>query len=272
MIGIGGRVYKTPGAKLLVDRVYEALKQDAVEGRLLPGQILVEGEVADRFGMSKGPVREALKHLAIAGFVDSLPRVGYVVQGIKISDIDDIFALRIAIEPMAVQLAIGRMSSVDLDHLDGLAAADPAARDAPADRRGHALAIANYGFHMEIARLSGNRRLERILAGLLEELERVIHLLALNLDAVADDHPDLVAVMRSGNAQQAATMMREQLISNREAMRVAAVRTTFTSQLELDVIRSLGDASHGFAERGGAVTNGPEAAQAGPGATRRQQA
>jgi DNA-binding GntR family transcriptional regulator len=214
---------KPHGNKLLADVVYEQLKREIVECKLLPDEIVVETALAERFNVSKGPVREALKRLAQAGFVRALPRVGYVITPVRVGDIDEIFSLRLAIEPLAVRLAMANVSDAELDRLAQLAAGEPAARNEPAAERGARLAEANRDFHREIARLSGNARLARIVEALVDELERVTHLLALNLDDVADEHPDLVDAMRSGDADSAARTMQDQLAYDRDAMRAAAI-------------------------------------------------
>lgn len=207
----------------LADAVYERLKQEILECRLAPGETIVENALAIRFGVSKGPVREALKRLVGLDLLRSMPRVGYAVTGIKVGDIDDIFDLRIAIEPQAVRRAMERMTPADLDRLEAAAAGEPAARQAPEGERGSVLVQANKDFHVEIARLSGNTRLERMITDLIDQLERVIRLLALDLDDVPDEHLGLVRLMRGGDEDRAAQNMAEQLIANHQRMRSAAL-------------------------------------------------
>lgn len=213
----------SPSALPLAQSVFEELKRDIVECRLLPDDVIAEGSLSERFAVSKGPVREALKRLEQIGFVRALPRVGYVINGVKVNDIDDIFAMRIALEPVAVRLAMSELADEELDRLDKLAAAEPAAHSEPAATRGGRLARANSDFHVEIARLSGNTRLQRTISSLLEELERVTYLLATNLEHMRDEHPELVQAMRSGDADLAANTMREHLIYDHSTMRAAAV-------------------------------------------------
>lgn len=214
----GGRPTQT-----LADDVYERLKREILECRLAPGETIVENALATQYGVSKGPVREALKRLVGIDLLRSVPRVGYVVTSIKVGDIDDIFDLRIAIEPMAVRRAMARMTPQDLDRLEVLAAGEPAAREAPEDQRGTSLVEANRDFHVEIARLSGNPRLEKVISDLVDQLERVIRLLALDLDEEPDEHPDLVKLMRANRATEAAENMAAQLKANHERMRAAAL-------------------------------------------------
>jgi DNA-binding GntR family transcriptional regulator len=220
-------------AQPLAQSVFERLKRDIVECRLVPEQIVAETPLAARFKVSKGPVREALKRLEQIGFVRAVPRVGYVINGVRVADIDDIFAMRIALEPLAVRLAMARLGEGDLDRLAELAAGEPAAHQEPVETRGRKLARANSAFHAELARLSDNPRLRRTIDGLIEELERVTYLLAMNLDGVRDEHPELVEAMRSGDADRAAETMRAHLEYDHATMRAAAIGAGTRTELSL---------------------------------------
>ena len=221
----------------LAQTVFDRLKRDIVECRLMPGEIIAETPVAERFKVSKGPVREALKRLEQVGFVRSLPRVGYVINGIQVSDVDDIFVMRIALEPVAVRLAMPRLTDADLVRLEQLAAGEQAAHRDSGEARGERLARANSDFHAYIARLSGNSRLQRSIEGLIEELERVTHLLAVKLEGVRDEHPELVDAMRAGDEHRAAETMRAHLEYGRETMRTAATGAGGWSALSLSSTR-----------------------------------
>jgi DNA-binding GntR family transcriptional regulator len=210
----------------LADRVFEAVKREIVETRLRPETILAEASLAARFDVSRAPAREALKRLAEIGFVRAVPRVGYIVTSVSVRDFDEIFRLRVTLEPLAAELATAHLTEADADRLAAHAdeVANVVAR--PPDERAVAIAEHNGEFHREVARLSGNRRLERTIGGLLDELERVLHMLAYDasLMTVVDEHAALVQIMRKGDAAGAARTMREQLGHDYEVMRELAIR------------------------------------------------
>jgi DNA-binding GntR family transcriptional regulator len=216
----------------LSDSVFERLKREIVECRLAPSELIVESALAARYGVSKGPVREALKRLAERGWVRSLPRVGYVITPVRVADVDEIFAMRLLLEPVATRLAAERSGPAEFDELERLGGAEASAHAEPPDVRGALVARANSEFHRAIARLSGNRRLERMVGGLVDELERVIHLLASDSANLVDEHPALVRAMRTETPDAAADCMREQLEAAHVAMRHAAISSAQLGVIE----------------------------------------
>lgn len=209
---------------LLSEQIYEALKQEIIECRLEPGALIAEASIARRFGVSKAPVRNALTRLVHRGLVRSLPRVGHIVASVNLGDVDEIYLMRMALEPLATELATPRFTEAELDELDRIACVQPDAGADPA-RRAEAYARANDEFHRSIARASANRRLEVTIGRLLEELERVLYLLAYDpaLEEVIDQHRVLVQTLRTRDAQAASAVMLEQLRTDYQVVRSVAM-------------------------------------------------
>jgi DNA-binding GntR family transcriptional regulator len=92
------------GGPLLAGRVYEQLKRDILSCVLRPSQAVYEAELAQRYGVSKTPIREALNTLRREGYVHVVPRRGYIVAPISIQDVQQILSLRLipAADPGAV--------------------------------------------------------------------------------------------------------------------------------------------------------------------------
>lgn len=90
----------------LSSSVYEAIKNKIINGELMPASILMERTIADEFGVSRTPVREALKRLSQEGWVDWEERRRAVVSEITISKILELFTLREMMEPFAIKKAI----------------------------------------------------------------------------------------------------------------------------------------------------------------------
>ncbi|WP_432406131.1 GntR family transcriptional regulator [Wukongibacter sp. M2B1] len=105
------------GNKSLTSMIFEKIREDIMMGKYVSGEKIVEAKLAEEFGVSRTPVREALKQLELDGLVDNIPNRGVMVKGISKQDIDDIFAIRIAIEGIAVKWAIERMDDGDLEKL-----------------------------------------------------------------------------------------------------------------------------------------------------------
>jgi len=208
-------------AALLSERVFEALKREIIECRLEPESLVAESSLAARYNVSKGPVREALKRLAQVGLVRALPRVGYIVSTVNVGDFDEIFSMRLALEPLATELAASRLTAPELDELEEIALVPLRMTDEPLASRGRILMRANDEFHRNIARASGNRRVYETIATLLDEVERLVYLLAYDpaLEPLANQHKSLVDLLRTGDGAASAAHMRAQLEDDYAAMR-----------------------------------------------------
>jgi DNA-binding GntR family transcriptional regulator len=211
--------------RTLAEQLFEQLKREIVENRLESDTLLTELAIAADYSVSRAPAREALKRLAALGFVRPRRRVGYLVTNLSVTDLDEIFAMRLALEPFATELAVTRLTVPDAEILERLAKGvlhlGPAVED-----RGRIITKLNADFHREIARIGGNRRLEQAVGRLVDELERVMHMLAYSpsVGSVLNEHSELLRVMRSGGARRAHDLMRKQLEHDRTVMRALVMR------------------------------------------------
>lgn len=103
--------------KSLTSMIFEKIREDILIGKYTSGEKIVEAKLAEEFGVSRTPVREALKQLELDGLVDNIPNRGVIVKGISNQDVEDIYTIRIAIEGIAVKWAIERMDDNDLQKL-----------------------------------------------------------------------------------------------------------------------------------------------------------
>lgn len=103
--------------KSLTSMIFEKIREDILIGKYPSGEKIVEAKLAEEFGVSRTPVREALKQLELDGLVDNIPNRGVIVKGISSQDVEDIYTIRISIEAIAVKWAIDRMNDNDLQKL-----------------------------------------------------------------------------------------------------------------------------------------------------------
>ena len=139
--------------KQLWESVAHQLRDEILDGRLAAGSRLLETELAERFGVSRGPVRDALNGLARQGLAEDLPRRGTFVSSLSERDLDEVYVLRRAIEEAAVRLAIARASDEDMATMyERLVDAEEAygRDDLPTAWE------ADMAFHREYCRMSGN--------------------------------------------------------------------------------------------------------------------
>ncbi|MFI1016388.1 GntR family transcriptional regulator [Streptomyces sp. NPDC020965] len=195
----------------LTEQVHRRLKDDILEARCGPGQLLLEPELADRYGVSKTPVREALRLLAQEDWVTVMPRKGYIVRPVQLEDIREIFEIRHMLEPAMAATAAARRSEADLEQLSHLCAEQSqAGRDLVSPLR------AARSFHTRVAAVTGNQRATVILEGQLDEVRRLHHLMPdaerhLTSGAELAAHHDLLAAIRDGDPGRARRLMSEHL-------------------------------------------------------------
>jgi DNA-binding GntR family transcriptional regulator len=127
-------------------RVRDLLEEAILEGDLKPGQRLRAEALAQRFGTSRTPIREALLQLEAQGLVEVEPNRGAVVRSFDRDDLRDLYELRALLEPHAAALASRRIDDTEVDRLEELCEADD-------------LIVANEAFHRIIIEAAGSPRL-----------------------------------------------------------------------------------------------------------------
>ena len=153
----------------LRDVVFMAIREAILSGKLEPGERLMEIHLARELGVSRTPVREAIRMLELEGLVNMIPRRGAVVAEITPTDMEDVLEVRAALEQLAVRKACSSMTQEQLQDLKNAARvfADCLRKD---DLK--ASAQADVEFHEIISSATGNRRLIQILNNLREQMYR----------------------------------------------------------------------------------------------------
>src|SRR3954468_8437939 len=141
------------------EEIREKRIEDILSGRLAPGTRIVETRIAQQFGVSQGPVREALRDLELYGFVVSSPFRGTQIRKISTEDLLEIYPLRAAIEGVAARTAALRIDDATLGTLEELI---DTMREAAACNDPYAQANADGAFHHTIIKVAGNRMLEHV--------------------------------------------------------------------------------------------------------------
>ena len=140
----------------VVELAYDELRARIVDGRLRPGARVGQGELADALGISRGPVREALRRLAGDGLVDFEVNRGFFVADVGLERVLERLEARLLLEPGVARLAAERRHDADLDDLRRWVDAERSARTAAAAHD------ASRGFHAALAAATRNEALVRI--------------------------------------------------------------------------------------------------------------
>ena len=104
--------------KPLRELVFESLREAIIQGKLGPGERLMEIQLAEEMGVSRTPVREAIRKLELEGLVVMIPRKGAYVAGLSLKDIADVFEIRRALEGLAAELASERATDEELEQME----------------------------------------------------------------------------------------------------------------------------------------------------------
>lgn len=185
----------------LRDQVLAALRESIISGDYPPGERLTEDRLAEDFGVSRNPVREALRVAEAEGFVVILPRRGAVVASPSSGTIDDIFAVRERLEPLAARLAAERANPGDVATLRALL---EKARRATEQQDLRRVAELNSALHLQILRISGNPWLSSIAKALYLHVQWVFRLTAKERAPHSwDEHIKLVEAIETGDGDRA---------------------------------------------------------------------
>jgi DNA-binding GntR family transcriptional regulator len=109
---------KLDSYKPLREVISETLREAIVSGTLKPGERLMEIQLAEELGVSRTPVREAIRKLELEGFVVMIPRRGTYVADLSIKDVNEVFEIRTALDILAAGLAVERITEEELEQLE----------------------------------------------------------------------------------------------------------------------------------------------------------
>ena len=205
------------------ERTLDTLREDILRGALPAGARLGEVELAERLGVSRTPVREALSRLAAEGLVELVPNRGARVASWTVDELEGVFALRSLLEPQLTALAVPHAAAADLDALDDLAARMVDLGDRDPD----ALVPLNRAFHGRLVELAAAPALATALAGAVHSplVARNFHAYdAASLHRSLAHHAEIVAALRAGDPEWARAVMTAHIHNARAVMVRAAAR------------------------------------------------
>lgn len=200
----------------LRDVVFNTLRQGILRGELKPGERLMEIHLADQLGVSRTPIREAIRMLELEGLVIMMPRKGAMVASISKEDLKDVLEVRKALDRLAVSLACERITP---DGLASLRAAATYFKDVTKTLDSTKIAEADVVFHDEIHKASGNKRLSVMVSNLAERIYRYrFEYIKESYDCVQliEEHDEIVKCIEKGDKEGAVAAI-DRHIDNQES-------------------------------------------------------
>ncbi len=205
-----GRSKRTAGVTrpTLRDQIKDVLLQRILEGTYAPGERIVEIRVAQEFGVSQAPVREALRELEILRLLESEPFRGVRVRGVRPEEIAETYPVRAALEEVAATAAAPRLAGQVQDLAEEIEGMRTAAKAGDLDR----FVAHDVGFHRAFVVASGNRTLIEVWETLHVDLRTRLTLIERgDLFVVAEQHVPVMEALDAGDGMLAGRVVREHI-------------------------------------------------------------
>ena len=212
---------------LLGDQAYQLIKKDIIQCRLAPGAEISETALTKIYGLGKAPIRAALLRLSQDNLISSVPRRGYFVTPITIRNIQELYELRLDLEPAAAKRATSRC---DIRNLMSLCKSLRYSDDGTNKLK---FLEAHCEFHVAIARAAGNERITQLIASLLHDMARIIHFGEFAPNRGAEDldvdhrvqqrqHEAIVESLAAGDPEVVEKVMRDHIEHSLDMVKRAA--------------------------------------------------
>ena len=213
-----------PAHRTQSDRVFAEIERALVNGEIPLGSRLGEEQLSRRFGVSRGPMREALRRLEGRGLVVRLPHAGVRVVQLNRQDMAELYEVRACLEGMACRLAAKAMSEAGFDQLGALLQQHREAEALQSDRS-YDQDYGELDFHFVLAQQCGSRRIEQLLC---RDLYSVIRLFRFKTSRAPGrplrafvDHERILEAMRHRDAELAELLMRRHVYAAGEQLQVS---------------------------------------------------
>lgn len=189
--------------KPLRDVVFENLRTAILEGNLKSGQRLMEVQLAEQLGVSRTPVREAIRKLELEGLVIMLPRKGAYVADMSFKDLIDVLEIRASLEGLAASLASERRREEDIAVLEKVAKEfEESIKNADVEN----VLKKDVEFHERIFSLANNKKLYHLITSLWEQVHRFRVTYVSDYEAslsLVDEHNKILEAIKDGDCEKA---------------------------------------------------------------------
>lgn len=197
----------------LSEKVYQKLINKIVTGEIAPESRLREEHTANEYNVSATPVREAFKRLASDGFIEIIPYHGAIVRGIDEKEIEDVYHCRLALENLALEEAIPRLTQNDIKEFETLVKKTESLSDM------FGVADTNKKFHELIYEAANNKTLTRLIESLNMVLLRDMKFSASDESRkreIINEHKVIITALKYKNIEEAKKAMRRHILNGKE--------------------------------------------------------
>jgi DNA-binding GntR family transcriptional regulator len=187
----------------LREKILETIREAILRGALKPGEKVAEPELAERFGISRTPIREAFRQLESEGYLTVIPRKGAVVTALSERDVEEFYAIKSILEGYAARMAAVNLSSKDIDRLEAINhRLEQLARDGDVKT----FFRVHNEFHELFIRAAGNEKLLELIGQLLMKFNR-LRMASLSLpgrmEISVKEHKKILEAFKSNDGEKA---------------------------------------------------------------------
>ncbi|GEN54530.1 GntR family transcriptional regulator [Halobacillus faecis] len=187
----------------LMEQAYKAIKASIINNEVVPGDYLTEEKIASQLGISRTPIREALKKLAFEGLVEVKKGSKARVSSVSPENAHDFLLVRERLESMAAGLACTLATEEDVKELRRLSDMQRASID---EQNFHKFIDLDYAFHSYIAEISGNKKLKEFIENLNSQIQRFLILTSTLSDSAigaVEEHYRVIDAIENNDSKQA---------------------------------------------------------------------
>ena len=197
------KLLKLEGYELLSKKVYRVLKKEIIKDSFKPGDKILEGKIAEQMGISRTPVREAIRELAAAGFVKMNPNQAIIVNDISIKVLREVLQIRGVLEGLAARLAVPLITEEKIKVLE---TCNENMKKLIGQSNIIAFGKESNKFHSVILEVCGNNRLVQIRENLADQIYKYrnisLHIPG-RLESALIEHREIAEALKQGDADKA---------------------------------------------------------------------
>jgi len=201
----------------LRERIVSSIRSAIVNGQLRPGSRIAEPELAEKFGISRTPIREAFRQLESEGFISVIPRKGAIVASFSAQDVSNFYDLKMILEGYAARKATMTLTEGEINRMETLNRQMEAASGKKDLRR--VLELHNE-FHDTFLRACGNDRLHQIVQSMVAQFQRYRLILAMpgRVEGSIEKHAEIIDAFRKRDPALAEKLVQQNALYGKKIL------------------------------------------------------
>lgn len=192
----------------LREKILETIRDAILKGSLKPGERVSEPDLAERFGISRTPIREAFRQLESEGYLQVIPRKGAVVASLSERDIEEFYAIKIILEGFAARMAAEKLTEKDIERLESI---NDRLQQIAQEGDVKTFFRVHNEFHEVFIKAAGNERLYEMINQLVMKFKR-LRLASLSqpgrMDISVEEHRNMIKAFKKHDGEQADSLVR----------------------------------------------------------------